>query len=144
MGEPHSFDQALRDVTFPLSYTANSAGTKAKDHRRAQRDSTGVWWWSKQQAEQLGANQLAQSACGPTAILNVLRLLEYRVRAQNVLESVPARLRDYKAPLLPYLQSRAKAGTTHADLVGRQGAGLPFGLTSARVQARACLSALLL
>jgi hypothetical protein len=46
----------------------------------------------------LAANQIGLSACGPTAIINVLRALKYNniPSPEKILEIVPARKRNYK------------------------------------------------
>ncbi len=70
--------------------------------------------------EKVAASQIGVSACGPTAILNILAALDFPAlpTPQNLLETVPARLRDYDTPSLArYLLSRVRAGTTHEDLV---------------------------
>ena len=76
-------------------------------------DELGVWWWTEDQAARSSASQLGASACGPTALLDVLRLLLGRghVRSpapEQVMSACPSRTRDYQAPLLQYPESRAK------------------------------------
>ena len=61
--------------------------------------------------------QLSPSGCGPTAAVDVLNLLGLHTDPGAVQRLAPARLRQYDAPLLPYLESRARAGTTHLDLM---------------------------
>lgn len=138
-------------------------------------DHSDAWLCTPAQAQAL-PTQIGSSACGPTAVLNVLQLLELShgpipdmpncsvpmgnpkislgpqgrsghssdgaaavvdgsqqpdaAPTDTVLASslhdtdfstlkalVPARLRDYDAPLMGYLRSRALAGTTHLDLI---------------------------
>lgn len=117
----------------------------------------GTWLCTPAQAAAL-PTQIGTSACGPTAVLNVLQLLNVPptqspavnsslpTLASNkglkstsdaaavstasaapsatedaphsaFLEALPARQRNYSAPLLSYLRSRAIAGTTHLDLI---------------------------
>ena len=47
----------------------------------------------------------------------MLRLLGVQSDPKDVLRLAPARLRQYDAPLLSYLESRARAGTTHLDIM---------------------------
>ena len=63
-------------------------------------------------------NQLGAPACGPTAVVNVLRLMVYQVKPYFVTRRVDFRQRDSLAPLPEYLMSRIKAGSTHKDLIG--------------------------
>ena len=63
------------------------------------------------------ATQLSPSGCGPTAAVDVLHLLGLPSTPLEVQRLAPPRLRQYDAPLMPYLESRAKAGTTHLDLM---------------------------
>ena len=62
--------------------------------------------------------QVGTSACGATAVINVLLALEMPHTLGGVLSAVPTRLRDNRAQLPRYLASRAVAGTTHKDLIG--------------------------
>jgi hypothetical protein len=91
-------------------------------------------------------DQIGVSACGPTAVYNVLSALAGRsifalngdneenmvngeedseeqnnqiplIDPESLLRILPARLRNYEAPLVEYLISRIKAGTIHQDLI---------------------------
>ena len=61
-------------------------------------------------------NQLRASACGPTAVVNVLRMMAYQVKPYFVARRVDFRQRDSLTPLTEYLMSRRVAGSTHEDL----------------------------
>ena len=67
----------------------------------------------------ISINQIGKSACGPTAIINVLNSLDIESSSpEKILEIVPARLRNYETNnLLEYLISRILAGTNHNDLI---------------------------
>ena len=80
-------------------------------------ESERVMIWSQHEAYIREVKQLAASACGPTAIINVLKALEIFVDAARVLTLVPVRLRHQDAPLMEYLMSRSCAGTTAEELV---------------------------
>ena len=79
-----------------------------------------AWLRSVEEMRSSSAVQLGVSACGPTALLNILEACGYSPcpSAEEVLEAAPARLRDHSTPsLISYLTSRAKAGTIHDDLI---------------------------
>eukprot|EP00873_Tetraselmis_striata_P039093 jgi/Tetstr1/459357/TSEL_000426.t1 len=83
-------------------------------------DADGTWLCKVEEMRAHGAQQVGQSACGPTAIINVLRAAGVkRIPSPDaVLKTCPARQRDYDTRSLHgYLLSRVKAGTTHADLI---------------------------
>mmetsp|Transcript_35570 Transcript_35570/g.100694 ORF Transcript_35570/g.100694 Transcript_35570/m.100694 type:complete len:368 (-) Transcript_35570:168-1271(-) len=82
----------------------------------------GTWLFSIEEMRAEAAVQIGQSACGPTAVLNILRgcgtTSEALPSPQEVLATTPARQRDYRTPSLSeYLLSRARAGTIHSDLI---------------------------
>ena len=62
-------------------------------------------------------DQLGASACGPTAVVNLLRIMGYQVKPYFVARRVDFRQRDSLAPLPEYLMSRSVAGSTHKDLI---------------------------
>ena len=74
---------------------------------------------SENEMKNISINQIGKSACGPTAIINVLNSLDIESPSpEKILEIVPARLRNYETNnLLEYLISRILAGTNHNDLI---------------------------
>ena len=74
---------------------------------------------SENEMKNISINQIGKSACGPTAIINVLNSLDIPSPSpEKILEIVPARLRNYETNnLLEYLISRILAGTNHIDLI---------------------------
>ena len=74
---------------------------------------------SENEMKNISINQIGKSACGPTAIINVLNSLDIQSPSpEKILEIVPARLRNYETNnLLEYLISRILAGTNHIDLI---------------------------
>ena len=62
-------------------------------------------------------NQLGATACEPTAVVNVLRIMGYQVEPYFVARRVDFRQRDSLAPLPEYLMSRSVAGSTQEDLI---------------------------
>ena len=74
---------------------------------------------SENEMKKISMNQIGKSACGPTAIINVLNSLDIPSPSpEKILEIVPARLRNYETNnLLEYLISRILAGTNHNDLI---------------------------
>lgn len=73
--------------------------------------------WSELEACKRQLNQVGVSACGATAIINVLQALEYPHSIEEVTKTVPTKLRAENAPVSEYLFSRSVAGTTHQDLI---------------------------
>mmetsp|Transcript_33455 Transcript_33455/g.99598 ORF Transcript_33455/g.99598 Transcript_33455/m.99598 type:complete len:95 (-) Transcript_33455:23-307(-) len=59
-----------------------------------------VLLWSRAEAAQRSSRQLESSGCGPTAALDVLRLLGVEASASRALETAPPRQRAYDEPLL--------------------------------------------
>jgi hypothetical protein len=73
-----------------------------------------------EEAKRLEVTQLGSSACGATAVVNVL--LALRVVDANLLSSIDwsvciVRKRDLTSPLPQYLSSRSMAGCTGSDLI---------------------------
>lgn len=74
--------------------------------------------WTEQEAALKQITQISTSACGATAVINVLQALGFDIPSnERVVECVPTRLRANASPLLKYLQSRSCAGSTHRDLI---------------------------
>ena len=73
--------------------------------------------WNEVEACKRQVNQVGVSACGATAVINVLQALELKHDIDDVINTVPTRLRANSAPLAEYLVSRSRAGTTHQDLI---------------------------
>ena len=69
----------------------------------------------------LQVSQIGVSACGATAVINVLQALPDTPQPTlgQVVEAVPTKLRAHDAPVATYLFSRAVAGTDHNDLIQR-------------------------
>ncbi|XP_064077268.1 LOW QUALITY PROTEIN: uncharacterized protein LOC135194958 [Macrobrachium nipponense] len=76
-----------------------------------------VMIWTELQASGRQVTQIATSACGATAIINVLLALDYPHTLEEVQNSIKTRLRAELAPVVDYLLSRSVAGTTHKDLI---------------------------
>lgn len=74
--------------------------------------------WSEEEAANLQVLQIGASACGATAVLNVLKALRFPLPTKEALqEAVQTRLRANFSPFVEYLLSRSSAGTTHEDLI---------------------------
>ncbi|CAG7824636.1 unnamed protein product [Allacma fusca] len=73
--------------------------------------------WDDAQAKEMAVNQIGTSACGATALLNVLRALKMDASPDFVNACVGTRLRAEAADLPQYLFSRSNAGATHLDLI---------------------------
>ena len=77
-----------------------------------------VMIWNEVEACKRQINQVGTSACGATAVINVLQALEWPHDIDDVISAVPTRLRSNSSPVTEYLLSRSQAGTTHQDLIG--------------------------
>ncbi|KAK6471659.1 hypothetical protein HHUSO_G28582 [Huso huso] len=73
--------------------------------------------WSLEEANEKQTSQIGASACGATAVIDVLQALGFNVAAQVVDRCVRTNLRKNEALLPEYLLSRSVAGTTSAQLV---------------------------
>nr|XP_045601548.1 uncharacterized protein LOC123760109 [Procambarus clarkii] len=76
-----------------------------------------VMIWTELQASARQVTQIATSACGATAIINVLLALDQPYTVEEVQKSIQTRLRAEAALVVDYLFSRCVAGTTHKDLI---------------------------
>ncbi|XP_013397569.1 uncharacterized protein LOC106164260 [Lingula anatina] len=73
--------------------------------------------WKEYEALSLQVKQIGTSACGPTAVINVLQALKVEMDQEMVSSRIRARLRAETAPVADYLLSRSVAGTTAEDLI---------------------------
>ncbi|XP_039997622.1 uncharacterized protein LOC120797912 [Xiphias gladius] len=73
--------------------------------------------WSLQEALERQTLQIGASACGATAVVDVLKALGVDVAPEEADRCVQTRLRRNDSPLPDYLLSRSVAGATHAQLI---------------------------
>ncbi|XP_048835013.1 uncharacterized protein LOC125709961 [Brienomyrus brachyistius] len=73
--------------------------------------------WSVAEAAEKQTLQIGASACGATAVVDVLQALGIPVSPETADECVRTRLRRNEAPLWDYLLSRSEAGATHQQLI---------------------------
>ncbi|XP_035802103.1 uncharacterized protein LOC111565649 isoform X2 [Amphiprion ocellaris] len=73
--------------------------------------------WSIQEALERQTLQIGASACGATAVVDVLKALGVDVSPEETDRCVQTRLRRNESPLPDYLLSRSEAGATHAQLI---------------------------
>lgn len=73
--------------------------------------------WSIQEALERQTLQIGASACGATAVVDVLKALGVDVSPEDADRCVRTRLRRNESPLPDYLLSRSEAGATHAQLI---------------------------
>lgn len=71
----------------------------------------GAMLWSVTEAAEKQTLQIGVSACGATAVVDVLQALGIPVSPETADECVQTRLRRNEAPLWDYLLSRSEAGT---------------------------------
>ncbi|XP_037333117.1 uncharacterized protein LOC119220900 isoform X1 [Pungitius pungitius] len=77
----------------------------------------GAMLWSIQEAVERQTLQIGASACGATAVVDVLKALGVEVAPEEADRCVRTRLRRNEAPLPDYLLSRSEAGATHSQLI---------------------------
>ncbi|XP_028837001.1 uncharacterized protein LOC114790808 isoform X2 [Denticeps clupeoides] len=73
--------------------------------------------WSIPEAVERQTLQIGASACGATAVVDVLQALGIAAATEVVDRCVQTRLRRNEAPLPDYLLSRSEAGATHEQLI---------------------------
>ncbi|TRY92783.1 hypothetical protein DNTS_024854 [Danionella cerebrum] len=73
--------------------------------------------WSIPEAVRRQTVQIGLSACGATAVVDVLQAMGIAVAPETVDRCVQTSLRRNEAPLPDYLHSRSKAGATHQQLI---------------------------
>ncbi|KAG9262167.1 hypothetical protein AMEX_G23902 [Astyanax mexicanus] len=73
--------------------------------------------WSIQEAVERQTLQIGVSACGATAVVDVLQALGITVAPETADHCVRTRLRRNDSPLPDYLHSRSNAGATHHQLI---------------------------
>lgn len=73
--------------------------------------------WSLEEALERQTLQIGASACGATAVVDVLKALGIEAAPEEVDRCVQTRLRRNESPLPDYLLSRSEAGATHVQLI---------------------------
>ncbi|XP_070711869.1 uncharacterized protein [Pempheris klunzingeri] len=73
--------------------------------------------WSIREALEKQTLQIGASACGATAVVDVLKALGVDVAPEVADHCVQTRLRRNESPLPDYLLSRSEAGATHSQLI---------------------------
>ncbi|KAM6893347.1 uncharacterized protein PEZ65_023315 [Lycodopsis pacificus] len=73
--------------------------------------------WSFQEAVERQTLQIGASACGATAVVDVLKALGVDVAPEEADRCVQTRLRRNESPLPDYLLPRSEAGETHSQLI---------------------------
>lgn len=76
-----------------------------------------VMIWNEYEAYVLQVKQIGTSACGPTAVLNVMKAFDFQVDKEEICKQILANLRMEGAPIPYYLFSRSAAGTTAENLL---------------------------
>ncbi|KAJ8253230.1 hypothetical protein GJAV_G00210520 [Gymnothorax javanicus] len=89
--------------------------TELLDHER---EDCNAMLWSVAEAVEKQTLQIGASACGATAVVDVLQALGIKVAPEIAEFCVRTRLRKDKSPLPDYLFSRSEAGATHQQLLG--------------------------
>ncbi|CAK6973713.1 uncharacterized protein LOC128354125 [Scomber scombrus] len=73
--------------------------------------------WSIREALERQTLQIGVSACGATAVVDVLKALGVDVAPEEADRCVQTRMRRNESPLPDYLLSRSEAGATHTQLI---------------------------
>ncbi|KAM4601669.1 uncharacterized protein ACJ7VT_019717 [Polymixia lowei] len=87
------------------------------DHEEPGQEEPGAMLWSIQEALERQTVQIGVSACGATAVVDVLQVLGVEVAPEEADHCVHTRLRRNESPLPDYLLSRSEAGATHTQLI---------------------------
>ncbi|KAM9454949.1 uncharacterized protein Hap1MRO34_020733 isoform 1-T2 [Clarias gariepinus] len=94
--------------------TAASVAVTEKDGNGGQHK---AMLWSVQEAAERYTEQIGVSACGATAVVDVLQALGITVAPETADRCVQTKLRRNNSPLPDYLHSRSEAGATHVQLI---------------------------
>ncbi|KAL3859603.1 hypothetical protein ACJMK2_009817 [Sinanodonta woodiana] len=93
-------------------------GKFGKGRRRPQQsDVEKVMIWNEYEAYVLQVKQIGTSACGPTAVLNILKAFDFQVDKDEVSQAIVTNTRMEAAPIPYYIFSRSFAGTTSETLL---------------------------
>jgi len=76
-----------------------------------------VMIWNEYEAYVMQYKQIAESACGPTAVLNVMKALQLPCEKTALDSAIITKKRNKDADIPDYLFSRSCAGTTAEDLM---------------------------
>ncbi|XP_018333107.1 uncharacterized protein LOC108742406 isoform X2 [Agrilus planipennis] len=99
---------------FNISKSCNSSPNDLTSCTKVRK----VMLWSEEEAAKKQIPQIGVSACGATAVLNVLKALRFPISLPDKAQTfVKTRLRENSSPLLEYLLSRSVAGCTHEDII---------------------------
>ncbi|XP_072513836.1 uncharacterized protein [Salminus brasiliensis] len=105
------------EVVPPSSETKATASSEADVEEEGQEEVHTAMLWSIQEAVERQTLQIGVSACGATAVVDVLQALGITVSPETADHCVRTRLRRNDSPLPDYLHSRSKAGATHHQLI---------------------------
>ncbi|XP_071320303.1 uncharacterized protein [Trachinotus anak] len=95
----------------------HGAGDNNDDDEEEEEGAGEAMLWSIQEALERQTLQIGASACGATAVVDVLKALGVDVAPEEADRCVQTRLRRNESPLPDYLLSRSEAGATHAQLI---------------------------
>ncbi|XP_052817091.1 uncharacterized protein LOC128243378 [Mya arenaria] len=103
-------------ATQPICHAISKLRRKRRA-RSPENDVEKVMIWKEYEAYLIQVKQIGTSACGPTAVLNVLKAFDFQLDKDEVVDLIRSNLRMEAAPIPYYLFSRYNAGTTADDLV---------------------------
>uniref|UniRef100_A0A096M6F1 Glutathione gamma-glutamylcysteinyltransferase n=1 Tax=Poecilia formosa TaxID=48698 RepID=A0A096M6F1_POEFO len=90
---------------------------EAEPEDQEEEEAAAAMLWSIQEALERQTQQIGASACGATAVVDVLKALGVDVSPEEADRCVQTRLRRNESPLADYLLSRSEAGATHVQLI---------------------------
>ncbi|XP_066517479.1 uncharacterized protein [Hoplias malabaricus] len=104
------------EVVPPSTERKDAAGSIADTEQEEEEVHTAMLW-SIQEAVERQTLQIGVSACGATAVVDVLQALGITVAPETADHCVRTKLRRNDSPLPDYLHSRSQAGATHHQLI---------------------------
>lgn len=93
---------------------------KISENEEKESRATGAMLWSIQEALEKQTLQIGASACGATAVVDVLKALKVDVAPKEADRCVKTCLRRNEAPLPDYLLSRSEAGECPKNIIQLQ------------------------
>ncbi|XP_060715962.1 uncharacterized protein LOC132839159 [Tachysurus vachellii] len=97
--------------------SSSTASSLTDTEKEGNEDQHKALLWSIQEAAEKHTVQIGVSACGATAVVDVLQALGLMVAPETADRSVQTKLRRNNSPLPDYLHSRSEAGATHMQLI---------------------------
>lgn len=91
--------------------SSSTASSLSDTDKKENKEEHKAFLWSIQEAAERHTAQIGVSACGATAVVDVLQALGIIVAPETADRTVQTKLRRNNSPLPDYLHSRSEAGT---------------------------------